>query len=326
MDDGSELMGASPTRVSVVVPTRDRPGLLREALASIRALDGPDLALEILVCDNGRSQLVRDIAQELGARYLPVERPGAAAARNAGIRAATGAYLAFLDDDDLWLPAHLRPQLALLAARPDLDAAIGQVLLTDDRRVPTTGPWPVDYPDDGDLFAAFLREYPQIGATVARMRVRETIGLLDEMLFGDEDWDWHLRLARRHRIGVVPVVGVLFRQRPPGTSDDSQWERLGDMSKVYFRHLMHSGRRGLSLPSALRTYRRHRWMYYDYFVQSAAAHLAAGDRDAAWRSVRRALVASPLHAARDVLRPGVPRDVMRSLLGTGKCDRSPSPG
>jgi hypothetical protein len=98
------------------------------------------------------------------------------------------------------------------------------------------------------------------------------------------------------------------------------------MTKVFFRHLTHASGRGPSIPSAVRIYRRHRWMYYDYFVQSAAAHLADRDRDAAWRSARWALWASPLHAARDLARPGLVRDVVKGLLRDKTPDCSPSPG
>ena len=63
-----------PVRVSVIVPTRDRPALLREALTSIRALEGPGLCLEILVGDNGGLPETAEIARELGATHLLVGR------------------------------------------------------------------------------------------------------------------------------------------------------------------------------------------------------------------------------------------------------------
>jgi len=58
--------------VSVIVPTRDRPTLLRKALASIRALEGPDLRFEILVGDNGNSPENKSIAAEFGGFYLRI--------------------------------------------------------------------------------------------------------------------------------------------------------------------------------------------------------------------------------------------------------------
>src|SRR5689334_24931801 len=103
-------------RVSVIVPTHNRPAMLRQALASIRAIERPDLALEILVGDNGDAPETAAIAKEFGAIHLKTDRPGAAGARNAAFAAATGEYVAFLDDDDVWLPENIRPHLAQLEA------------------------------------------------------------------------------------------------------------------------------------------------------------------------------------------------------------------
>jgi len=278
-------------RVSVVVPTRDRPCLLGEALASIRALEGPDVSFEILVGDNGGLKETASVVQAFGARHIVVDRAGAGAARNVALEAATGEYVAFLDDDDLWLSEHLRPQLARLTADSDVDAVIGQVVMTDVDRCRFADPWPQSLPDDGDAFAALLGQYPQIGATVARIGVRETVGLFDETLLGDQDWDWHLRLALHHRIGFVPVVGVLFRQRPSGSFDDQEWQRLGYMNRVFFQNVFRSGRRRPSLAHIARLYGRHRGKYYHTFRASTACPFEVGERWAAWRSLGRALAA-----------------------------------
>jgi glycosyltransferase involved in cell wall biosynthesis len=308
------LQTPNSVQVSVIVPTRDRPALLAEALASIRALEGPDLGLEIIVGDNGGLPETARTARAYGARHIVVNRAGAGAARNVALQAATGEYVAFLDDDDLWTAGHLRPQLALLAARPELGAAVGQVVLTDEQRLRTSDPWPLMLSENGDTFEAFLREYPQIGATVARIGIRETVGLFDESLLGDQDWDWHLRLALRHRVGFVPVVGVLFRQRPAGSFDDLTWQRLGYMSRVFFTNLLRSGRQRPPLAQAARWYGHHRWSYYAYFRASAARHRAAGDRGATRRALIRAFVASPVHATRDLSRSSEPRRTLGALL------------
>lgn len=84
------LITAAKRKVSVIVPTCDRPALLRQALASIRALEGPDLAFEIFVGDNGSALETPIVAEEFGAIYLKTSTPGASAARNVGLRAATG--------------------------------------------------------------------------------------------------------------------------------------------------------------------------------------------------------------------------------------------
>jgi glycosyltransferase involved in cell wall biosynthesis len=305
----------APVRVSVVVPTRARPELLREALASIRAAESPTMSLEILVCDNGNGEGAAP-AQEYGARYLTVTRQNAAAARNAGILAATGHYIAFLDDDDLWLPTGLSPRIALLEAHPELDAAVGQTMMTDEQRRPTCEPWPVSLPADGDVFQEFLREYPQIGATIVRTRVRDTVGLQDEGddADGDEDWDWHLRLALKHRVGFVPHPCVLFRQRAAGTYDGLLWRRLGVMRNVLFRNLARAGRRRPRGYQYVRLIISHQWGFYLSFVRSALRHAAAGDRRSAWRATGYAVASSPVHAALGLFRPGQTGQILGTLL------------
>lgn len=301
--DGAGFVSAAVGHVSVVVPTCDRQELLAEALASIRALEGPDLALEILVCDNGqnREETAR-VAAAYSAQHLTVVEPGAGAARNAGLVAASGQYVAFLDDDDVWLPGHLRPQLALLAARPDLDIVVGQTVTSDEHRTPTSDPWPSSLPDTGDVFQEFLTSYPQIGATVVRTAVRESVGLFDPALLGDQDWDWHLRLALHHQVGFVPTPSVLFRQRPKGSFDTLQWRRLGFMRRVLCRTLANAGRHRPSLRLIIRIVMRHHGMYYQYFKESAATHLAVGEQREAWLALARAVASSPPHAARDMVR------------------------
>lgn len=318
------MLNDTPVRVSVVVPTRKRPDHLREALASIRALETPQLSFEILVCDNGDGEGAEP-AREFGATHLSVSRPRAAGARNAGMLAATSEYLAFLDDDDLWIPGHIVQQVAMLQVRPDLHAVVGQIITTDSVGVPTSAPWPQTLPDDGDLFRSFLHEYPQIGATLVRTSVRETVGLFDESeaVDGDEDWEWHLRIALRHRIGFVAQPGVLFRQRPPGSFDELQWARLGHMQRVLFRTFRRAGRRLPDLRDCVRIAMRHHWEYYSYFVESAYRHLDGGDRRAAWQTLLRAFRASPVHV---IL--GIGRDQpLRNLLGALMLGRPvPRPG
>ncbi|MGH1570816.1 glycosyltransferase family 2 protein [Methylobacterium sp. P31] len=133
-------------RVCVVVPTCNRPALLREALASIRALEGPDLAFEIIVGDNGEPGPAAQVAAEFGAIHVPVDRPGAGAARNAGLTRASAPYVAFLDDDDVWQPGHIREHLRQFKADPELGIVLGQIVTTDQDLVPTYGPWPAELP------------------------------------------------------------------------------------------------------------------------------------------------------------------------------------
>jgi len=302
--------------VSVIVPTRDRLALLPAALASVRALEGPDLAIELLVVENGDGDHERTeaIARTYGARHLR-SAAGASNARNTGMRAATGEFLAFLDDDDRFLPGHLRPHVRLLRERPELAGVVGQAVNASADFTTTGTPWPAHLPDNGDLFAAFLGYCPQIGATVVRASVRESVGSFDPDLTGDEDWDWHLRLALRHAVGFVPVPCVLFRQRPPGADIDIDRARLHDSRRVLLRNLRRAGWRRVSWQTALRSYLGINAAFSHRLLGGACARLAAGDEAGARRALRAAVAASPLHAGRAALRDGaLRRELVRSLL------------
>jgi len=297
-------MGVSetPVLVSVIVPTRDRPALLREALASIRALATAALMFEILVGDNGKDPGSRAAADEFGARYFKVETNGAGAARNAGLAAATGDFIAFLDDDDVWLPENIAPHVAMMTADPSLDAVFGQVVSTDQELKPQTAPWP-ENPGAGDeLVRAMLSNYyPQLGATVVRASAARAVGLFDETLLGDQDWDWQLRIARRRAVGFTPTPGVLFRQRPPGSFDRLRAMRVGFARKVFLRHALPEwkvfGSPGALVAGYSQTLRQH----FDYFVEAAVSRAAKGERAEARSALAGAFRVFPARTAYHVL-------------------------
>src|SRR5688500_8141574 len=100
------MTGVSSPLVSVVIPTRDRMHLLAQAITSAKAA-GTDVEI-IVVDDHSKDDTARLCHEDELVRYVPLEEArGAAAARNAGIQAARGRYIAFLDDDDLRLPGSL---------------------------------------------------------------------------------------------------------------------------------------------------------------------------------------------------------------------------
>jgi glycosyltransferase involved in cell wall biosynthesis len=302
-------------RVSVIVPTCDRPTLLGEALASIRALEGPDLSFEIIVGDNGSIPETRTVAEAHGAVYLRAERRGAGAARNVALMAATGDYLAFLDDDDVWLPGNIRTHVALLEAQPELEAAVGQVLMTESDLRPIGVPWPND-PGRGDrvVLAMLSGYYPQIGALVVRARVRDEIGLFDETLLGDQDWDWQIRIARRRKVGFVAVPSVLFRQRPAGSYDALRLRRLAFGRRVFFRHALPEWRIWGSPLRFMHAYRDVMWQYFEYFVEAAVTRAELGEREATLRAIMGAFRVFPIRTAFHLLGPRPLRKAFLSVL------------
>ncbi|MEQ1781180.1 MAG: glycosyltransferase family 2 protein [Hyphomonadaceae bacterium] len=298
-------MSAGATLVSVIVPTRDRPALLCEALASIRALETDALTFEILVGDNGNDPASRAAADAYRAIWMKVERAGAGAARNAGLNAATGEFIAFLDDDDVWLPANIVNHLALLRARPELEGVFGQIVTTDMDLKPGGEPWPQRGLEGDKLVAEMLSGYyPQLGGTFVRASVAKDIGLFDETLMGDQDWDWQLRLARRRKTGFTPTPSVLFRQRPPGSFDKLRLTRLGFARKVFLRHALAEWRVFGNPLAMTKSYTLTMRQYFDYFVEAAVSRAAIHDRGGARAAIGGAFRVFPMRTmAHLVLKP-----------------------
>ena len=175
---------------------------------------------EYVVVDDGSTD---DTPQHLArfgdaVRVLRIPNSGAAAARNAGIRAARGQYIAFLDHDDLWEPDKLEQQMALHEADPALawsytDAAVfdpdtGETLhLASEKSIPRTG----------DVLEALLFvDFIPFPSAVVRRDVFDRFGLLDERPERRhiDDWDFWLRIAGSYRVGYVAAPLLRYRWHP----------------------------------------------------------------------------------------------------------------
>ena len=106
--------------ISCIVPVYNCARFVADAVASIRAQSWP--ATEIIVVDDGSTDATASVVAGLeGVRLLRQANQGPSAARNAGVAAATGAFIAFLDADDLWHADKLERQMARFQARPELE-------------------------------------------------------------------------------------------------------------------------------------------------------------------------------------------------------------
>lgn len=306
---------ALPRRVSVIIGTRNRPDTLRAALESIRALEGPDLTFEILVGDNGTTPETEGVVAVFGGIYDKTDIYGCPAARNLAMKRATGEFIAFLDDDDVWLPEHIRPHIAFLDANPDYQAVFGQIVSTDENLTPTAPAWPEALPADGDVFHVMMGGYfPQVGGTVVRREMLEKYGLMDESLIGDSDWDWQLRIAAHHKIGLVKVPCVLFRQRKKGTFDKLQMTRAGYTRRIFFRHAKPNRNRWKTSLGLWRSYFGAVGIYYDYFLETAGDRGRRGERWGALKAVGCAFAISPARAIRNAVKPGRLRTALALVL------------
>jgi len=116
----------SHRRLSVVIPTWNRAGLVGEAVESALGQEGGDL--EVIVVDDGSTDGTAEVIERRFGKSVKLlrmaTRSGVGAARNEGVCQATGDLLAFLDSDDLWLPGKLKAELDVLERFPDAEAIV----------------------------------------------------------------------------------------------------------------------------------------------------------------------------------------------------------
>jgi len=209
-----ELRDGPP--ISVVVRTMDRPELLAEALTSLAAGSYRNVQV-VLVNDGGETPQVRD---DYPFDVVSVELPenlGRAAAANAGIEAATGDYVAFLDDDDLAEPEHLATLAGLVAAEDVriayTDAAVGIYMMDPEegwRQAERRLPYSRDFDPDLLLFDNYI----PFNTLLIDRRLFDEVGPFDVELPFFEDWDMLIRLSRItpfHHLGQVTCEYRHFR-------------------------------------------------------------------------------------------------------------------
>jgi glycosyltransferase involved in cell wall biosynthesis len=314
---------ALPRTVSVIIGTRNRPDTLREALASIRALEGPDLTFEILVGDNGATPETAQVVAEFGGVHDTTETYGCPAARNLAMKRMSGEFVAFLDDDDVWTPENIRPQIALLDARPELAAVFGQVVVADSNLQSPGEATPRDWPKNDDIYVRMLSGYfPQVGANVVRGDIARHYGLMDESLIGDSDWDWNLRIAKEHKIGFVPVPGVICRARPNGTYDKLQTTRVGFTRRIFMRHAKGTLSRWKTPFHIVKSYYGSVGGYCEYFIDAAIRRSEVSDRAGARSALWNAVKTHPFRAMKAIVR----RPNLRTALFVGYFGHRPSGG
>lgn len=228
MSDEISQQGSNDTpQVTVVVPTYNRPRLLREALASIAAQEDAPPFNVVVVNDAGCdvAGVLAEFSGALDLQYVNLSfNGGLPAARNAGCERARGRYLAHLDDDDLFLPNHLSQLAGRLRERPEVGLVYGDALLLRQRLVNdsshTTEQRILAFDYD---HATMLRD--SFIAPSAMMHRREcfaAVGGFDESLRSCyDDWDFLLRVAALYRIERVAGVSTVIRLRADGSNMSS---------------------------------------------------------------------------------------------------------
>ena len=205
-----------PPRVSVVIAAYNRASTVDRAITSALRQTLP--ADEIIVVDDGSTDDTCNIVESLAAQDARIKllrektNRGGGAARNVGLAAAQGEFIAFLDSDDEWLPGHLERRIAALRSEPHPALVFGSFYLDDGhvRTLQHCAPMaedPLEY-----LFSARggLRTSTFVGYRRELCAIR-----FDDHLRKHQDWDLVLNLVQRFTVVADAEPTVILHARPP---------------------------------------------------------------------------------------------------------------
>jgi glycosyltransferase involved in cell wall biosynthesis len=213
-------MGESPL-VSIIIPVYNSSAYVSDALGSVLAQDYENK--EIIVVDDGSTDSTPDILKTFQERILVITQvnAGPAAARNRALKHAKGAYIAFLDADDFWVPGKLRLQIDYLEERREIGAVYSKWLLwhadAEGRfsppRLPTLNRRTAIVPEDsGWIYTNLLLECRLLTSTVVlRRAIMQQVGLFNEELLRGQDYDYWIRLSRVTQIHKLDRELALYR-------------------------------------------------------------------------------------------------------------------
>ena len=212
-------MNGQPRLVSVVIPCYNQARYLRTSISSAHAQTCTPR--EIIVVDDGSSDDTAAVASAAGAMVLRQKNSGVSGARNAGLHAARGEFVVFLDADDELVPEAVETGVRTLTSNPAAVCAVGRVRPMDGNGLdlPSSPPRPVIR----DLYREWLYEnfVSTPGAAVFRRLSLHAMGGFPEGVGPAADYAVYLQLARDNQIVDHGNVVIRYRNHPESMSRDS---------------------------------------------------------------------------------------------------------
>jgi len=194
--------------VSVIIPTFNRDRMITEAIDSVLSQTMEDY--ELIVVDDGSTDNTPNILKSYGKHITSIHQKnrGVSAARNTGIRASSGALIAFLDSDDRWLPDKLAVQTRFFKAHPQ-----AQICQTEEiwiRNGIRVNPKKKHSKPSGDIFERSLSLcLVSPSAVMIRRELFEEVGLFDDTLPACEDYDLWLRIGCQYPVQLIDTPLII---------------------------------------------------------------------------------------------------------------------
>jgi glycosyltransferase involved in cell wall biosynthesis len=225
-------------RTSVIVPVRNGVRFIEDAIRSaLSQLAADD---EILVIDDASTDATRSVVSDMResrVRVLNGTGRGVSSARNIGLAAATGEFIAFLDHDDLWPPSRHAVLLDVLLGNPEIDCAIGRLRLRME-------PDAISLPQLADMEGK-LAPNLSLCTGLFRRRILELVGGFDEDMRFCEDTDYFVRLSEQnYRVVLYDTDTLIYRRHSTNATCDKAASEDGIMQLIRRRRVRMSPRSG----------------------------------------------------------------------------------
>lgn len=196
--------------VSVVIPCYNQARFLGEAIQSV--LGQTHRCVEVIVIDDGsRDDFAAAVAPFPGIKYFRQQNQGVSAARNAGLKASRGRYVLFLDADDRLLPESVSIGVKSLESHPDCAFVWGQCRHCNQAGEPIPAQSKPLIKDNHYVNLLRTNYIRTPGVVMYRRAVFDAVGGFDPDLHGGEDYDLHLRIARRFPVYCHNRVVLVYR-------------------------------------------------------------------------------------------------------------------
>ncbi|MBI2953254.1 MAG: glycosyltransferase [Chloroflexi bacterium] len=203
----------SPSTVSVLLPSYNRAPYVERAIRS--ALDQTYQDIEVIVVDDGSTDNTGEVVRHITdprVRYIYQENKGICGALNAAFHAANGPYIAIMGSDDIWLPELLTEEVRVLETQPGIGLVYARAQGMDVNEIPLTKFLGVPEKYPGQTFKSLIYGDHVCGiTTVVRRKHIEEVGLWDENIIANEDWDMWLRLSLVCQFHFIDKVLARYR-------------------------------------------------------------------------------------------------------------------
>jgi len=227
--------------ISVIMPAYNASLFIGEAIESV--IQQTYTEWELVIIDDGSTDstcnVVEPFLRDNRIRLIKQQNSGVSKARNTGVCNASGQWIAFLDADDLWLPQKLHLQMKCAEENRDL-ALVHTSAFRFRARLSEAEPISNPVYDKSDPYKSLLMyDFIITSSVMVSKECIKAVGCFDENLFGPEDWDLWIRIAKDFKIYKVDMPLVYYREHPEGISKN-YYRQFEQRMKVMKRYVLNS--------------------------------------------------------------------------------------